>query len=82
MHDFVFAKNKGSMELFGKLAWPRLSDNLVELCLKKVIPEEISKLSSYQIIVNFANDFESKLIDLGNFQNMQLLPDKAFRVYW
>jgi hypothetical protein len=52
-------------EIILVLQWDRLSEILVTNWLKNLIPDDISKLESYQLIANDSKNFETELCNMG-----------------
>ncbi|XP_068688184.1 centromere/kinetochore protein zw10 homolog [Montipora foliosa] len=57
-----------SSELFAKLGtfvWPILSENIINECLKRAVPNTSAQLEKYQDVIKDTEDFEAKLVSLG-----------------
>ncbi|KAL9270956.1 Centromere/kinetochore protein zw10-like protein [Drosera capensis] len=66
--NFIFKhiclENGQWMRLFGKLAWPRMSDLIISNFLNKVVPDDASKLSDFRSIVSMSSEFEKTPKDI------------------
>ncbi len=59
--DKWFCGDAVCIQQFGQALWPALSKALINHCMKKAIPDDITQLASYQVLVNHTNSFENKL---------------------
>lgn len=61
----IFSQHKEFMRHWRNSFWREMSDFLIDSVLKKAVPEDITKLSTYQIMVNYTESFETKLQEIG-----------------
>ena len=61
----MFSQHKEFMLLWRQNFWNELSSHLIGKVLKPAIPNEVTKLKSYQVMVNHAEDFEKQLEAIG-----------------
>jgi hypothetical protein len=66
----IFSSHKEFMRHWRNSFWREMSDFLIETVLKKAVPEDITKLSTYQIMVNYTESFETKLEEIGIFRGI------------
>ncbi|PIA36164.1 hypothetical protein AQUCO_03400224v1 [Aquilegia coerulea] len=61
---FLCLKNDRWMRCFGRLSWPRISELIIVHFLSKAVPDDASKLSEFQKIIELTSEFENKLEDM------------------
>ncbi|XP_057816282.2 centromere/kinetochore protein zw10 homolog isoform X5 [Cryptomeria japonica] len=53
------------MKLIGRLIWPKLSEAIITNCLAKAVPDEVSEVTEFQMVVKLTRDFEHELKDMA-----------------
>ncbi|XP_059661937.1 centromere/kinetochore protein zw10 homolog [Cornus florida] len=64
IYNSICFQNGHWMRCFGRLMWPRMSELIISNILSKVIPDDASKLSDFQKVVNLTSEFETKLKEM------------------
>ncbi|KAK4492826.1 hypothetical protein RD792_000151 [Penstemon davidsonii] len=64
VNKFLCFHNGSWMHSFGRLTWPRMSDQIISNFLSKVVPDDASKLAEFQEIRKLTVDFERALKEL------------------
>ncbi|XP_073151139.1 centromere/kinetochore protein zw10 homolog [Henckelia pumila] len=61
INKFLCFQNGFWMSCFGRLTWPRMSDQIISNFLSKVVPDDPSNLGEFQEIMKFTTGFETAL---------------------
>ncbi|KAI3861493.1 hypothetical protein MKW98_000445 [Papaver atlanticum] len=64
IHKTVCFQNGRWMTCFGRLTWPRISDLVISEFLSKAVPDDASKVTELQKIIELTTEFEATLKDL------------------
>ncbi|XP_073296675.1 centromere/kinetochore protein zw10 homolog isoform X1 [Primulina huaijiensis] len=64
INKFLCFQNGSWMRSFGRLTWPRMSDQIISNFLSKVVPDDPSNLGEFQEIMKLTTGFESALKEL------------------
>ncbi|KAL5702541.1 hypothetical protein ACHQM5_027750 [Ranunculus cassubicifolius] len=64
VYNFVCLKNNQCMRCFGRLTWPRISELIISHFLAKAVPDDASKLSEFQKIIELTSEFETLLEEM------------------
>ncbi|KAF5199546.1 Centromere/kinetochore protein zw10-like protein [Thalictrum thalictroides] len=63
-YNILCLKNDQWMRCFGRLSWQRISELIIAHFLSKAVPDDASKLSEFQKIIELTSEFENKLEDM------------------
>lgn len=64
INKFLCFQNGSWMRCFGKLTWPRMSDQIISNFLSKVVPDDPSNLGEFPEIMELTTGFETALKEL------------------
>ncbi|XP_073060828.1 centromere/kinetochore protein zw10 homolog isoform X2 [Primulina eburnea] len=64
INKFLCFQNGSWMRSFGRLTWPRMSNQIISNFLSKVVPDDPSNLGEFQEIIKLTTGFESALKEL------------------
>ncbi|KAG6717584.1 hypothetical protein I3842_04G108000 [Carya illinoinensis] len=64
IYKCICFENDSWIQSFGRLTWPRISELIICNFLSKVVPEDASKLSNFQKIIESTAQFETALKEM------------------
>lgn len=64
VYNFFCQKKVQCMRCFGRLSWPQISELIIAHFLAKAVPNDASKLSDFQKIIELTSEFETALKEM------------------